>query len=280
MKIRLLLSASLLLLFSVKGLAQENNCDVRQLQVGTYDFVLANLDSIKKYTPNKDLITASFELTETGKIKKIGYYSAFGAKDEKEVKVWKGLETFVKETFSRCPDSHFYNGRDQVVKAVLPLPLVKDAIAKAKKEVEAGANYIAAGAGKTDVPADSKFTVAVKSFTIKSSRGGIPYNIKMEPVTKEGKMNAFRSKMVRLSDIFTIAFDVVKVPGSKTNYLKYTVYETVDNRSRAVTSELWRPVVNNKVSLSVKGIKDTHEGVKDIKVGEEFDFDIDISFSK
>ena len=272
MKIRLLLSASLLLLFSATGLAQENNCDVRQLQVSTYDFVLKNLDSIKKYTPKKDLITASLELTEKGKVKKISYYSAYGAKGQKEVKIWKGLETFVKESFSRCPESHFYNGRNQVVQAVFPLPLVKENITKAKKEVEAGANYIAAGTGQADVARDSKFTVDLKSFAVGKKT--------IEPIKKEGTMDAFRSKMVRLSDIFTIAFDVVKVSGSKTNYLKYTVYERVDNKSQTVTSEGWRPIVNGKVNLSVKGIRDTHEGVKHIKVGEEFDFDIDISFSK
>jgi hypothetical protein len=278
MKIRLLLSAVLLLIFSVKGLAQENNCDVRQLQVGTYDFVLKNLDSIKKHTPKTDLITTALELTADGKITKVGYYTDYGKKEQKEVKIWKGLETFVKENFSRCPDSHFYNGREHVLQAVFPLPLVKEKITKAKKEVEAGANYIAAGTGKTDVPRDSKFTVAVKSFTIKSSRAGMPNNITMEPVTKEGTMEYFRSKMVKLSDVFFIAFDVVKAGGN--NYLKYTVYERVDNKSRTLTKEGWRPIVNNKVNLSVKGIRDSHPGVKHINEGEEFDFDIDIAFSK
>jgi hypothetical protein len=271
MKIRLLLSASLLLIFTANSLAQDNNCDVRQLQVGTYNFLLTNLDSIKKYTPNKDL-TAYLELTEKGAVKKIGYYTSFGKKEQKEVKVWKGLETFVNESFSHCPESHFYNGVDQVVEAVLSLPLLKADIEKAKKQVEAGENYIAAGKGQTDVARDSKFIVDVKSFTVGEKI--------LEPVKKEGTMDAFRSKMVKLSDNFSIAFDVVKIPGSKTNYLQYKVYERVDNKSRTITSEGWRPIVNGKVNLSVKGIRDTHEGVKHIKVGEEFDFTINITLKK
>jgi hypothetical protein len=278
MKIKLLLSASLLFFFSAKSLAQDNNCDVRQLQVSTYDFVFKNLDSIKKYTPKADLITAALELSENGKLTKIGYYTAYGKKEQKEVKIWKGLETFVKANFSRCPDSHFYSGREHVLQAVFPLPLIKENITKAKKEVESGANYITEGTGKTNVPADSKFTVALKSFTIKSSRGGMPYNIKVDPVTKEGTMDYLRSKMVKLSDVFTIAFEVVKI--KEANYLKYTVYEKVDNKSQTVTREGWRPIVNSKANLSVKGIRDSHPGVKHINEGEEFEFDIDIAFSK
>jgi len=277
MKIQLLLSASLFMLFSAKGLAQENNCDVRQLQAGTYDFMLKNLDSIKKYTPKTDLITAALELSESGKVTKIGYYTAYGKKEQKEVVIWKGLEAFVKESFSRCPDSHFYNGREHVLQAVLLLPLVKDNITKAKKDVEAGADYIAAGTGKSDVAANSKFTVAVKSFTIKSTISGLPYNKTMEPVTKQGVMDHLRSKMVKLSDAFSIAFDVVK--GKEGDLIKYTLYERVDNKSQTVTKEGWRPIVNNKVKLSVKGVRDPHPGVKHIQEGEEFDFDIEIAFS-
>ncbi|MHA3787633.1 hypothetical protein ACX0HA_05420 [Flavobacterium hauense] len=280
MRIRLLLSASLLLLFSATGLAQdkENNCDVKQLHVSTYDFVLKNLDSIKKHTPKAELITAELELTENGRLTKVGYYTAFGKKEQKEIKVWKGLETFVKENFSRCPDSHFYNGREHVLNAILPLPLVKADITKAKKQVESGADYIAAGTGKTEIPADSKFTVSVKSLTIKSSRGGLPYNITMDPVTKDGKMDYYKSKMVKLSDVFSIGFDVVKA--GKNNYLKYTFYERVDGKSYSLTKESWRPIVNNKVNLQVKGIRDDHPGVRHITAGEEFDFDIQITFSK
>lgn len=278
MKIKLLLSASLLFLFSAKSLAQDNNCDVRQLQVSTYDFVLKNLDSIKKYTPKAELITAALELSENGKITKVGYYTAYGKKEQREVKIWKGLEAFVKQNFSRCPDSHFYNERNHVLQAVFPLPLVKENITKAKKEVEAGANYIAESTEKTNVPADSKFTVTLKNFIIKSSRAGMPYNIKIEPVTKEGTMDNLRSKMIRLSDDFTFAFEVIKLKGA--NYLRYTVYEKVDGKSQTVTREGWRPIVNSKVNLSVKGIRDSHPGVQHINAGEEFEFDIDIAFSK
>ena len=274
MKIQLLLSASLIMLFSAKSLAQENNCDVKQLQVATYDFMLKNLDSIKIYTPKTDLITAALELSENGKITKVGYYTAYGKKEQKEVTIWKGLETFVKESFSRCPDSHFYNGREHVLQAVLSLPLVKENISKAKKEVEAGANYIALGTGKTIVPRDSKFTVKLKSFII----GKWQKEKKIEPVTKEGTMDYYRSKMVKLSDIFSIAFDVVK--GKEGDYIKYTLYERVDNKSQTVTKEGWRPIVNNKVNLSVKGVRDAHPGVRHIQEGEEFDFDIEIAFPK
>lgn len=276
MKIRLLLSASLLLIFSATGLAQEkqNNCDVRQLQVSTYDFVLKNLDSIKKYTPKAELITAALDLTENGKISKIGYYTAYGKKEQKEVKIWKGLETFVKENFSRCPDSHFYNGTEHLLQAVIPLPLTKEGAEKAKKEVEAGAGYIAEGFGKTDVAKGSNFKVEVKGFTV----GKFRHNKVIEPVTKEGTLDLYRSKMVKLSDIFSIAFDIVD--SGKGDYLKYTLYERVDNKSQTVTKEGWRPIVNNKVSLSVKGIRDAHPGVKHINEGEEFELNIDISFSK
>lgn len=278
MKLQLLLSVSLFMLFSSKSFAQENTCDIKQLQVDTYDFMLKNLDSIKIHTPKTDLVTAVLELSTNGKITKVGYYTAYGKKGQKEVKVWKGLETFLNENFSRCPDSHFYKGREHVLQSIIPMPLVKENITKAKKEVESTPGYIAAGTGKTEVAANSKFTVALKSFSIKSTIGGLPYNRTIDPVTKQGTMDNFRSKMVKLSDTFTIAFDVVKA--GKSNYLKYTLYERVDNKSQTITTEGWRPIVNSKVSLSVKCIRDSHPGVKHIKEGDEFDFDIEITFSK
>lgn len=274
MKIQLLLSASLFMFFSVNGSAQEKNCDVRQLQVSTYDFVLTNLDSIKIYTPKTNQITAALDLTEAGAIKKIGYYTNYGKKEQKEVKVWKGLETFVKNNFSRCPDSHFYNATEHLLQATIPLPLSKEGIAKAKKEVESEPNYMAEGVGKTEIPGYSKFKVEVKSFTV----GQFRHNKTIEPVVKEGTMDAYRSKMVRLSDIFSIAFDVVKE--GKNNYLKYTLYERVDNKSQTVTKEGWRPIINNKVTLSVKGIRDSHPGVRHINEGEEFEMNFEISFPK
>jgi len=100
----------------------------------------------------------------------------------------------------------------------------------------------------------------------------------MEPLVKEGVMDYDRSKMVKLSNLFSIAFDVVKPEGSKTTYIKYKLYEKVDNRARIVTSEEWRPVVNGRVNLSVKGIRDAYPGVFHIKEGEEFEFDIQIVF--
>jgi len=272
MKIRILLSASLfLMLFSVKGLAQDKNCDVKQLQAETYDFALKNLDSIKKYVKSSQ-ITVAFEMTETGVVKNIDYYLAYGAKEQKKVKVWKGLEAFVKETFSRCPESHFYNGREQVVKADFAIPLVKEDIAKAKKNLEGSDGYTAPGTGLTDVPKNSKYTIEVKSLTVGKKTN--------EALVKDGTLDYDRSKMIRLSEIFHIAFDVVKPDGSKTTYVKYKLYERVDNKGRIITSEQWRPVVNGKVNLSVKGIRDTHPGVQHIKVGEEFDFDILITFKK
>lgn len=271
MKIQLLLTASLFMLISGRSLAQENNCDVRQLQVSTYDFVLKNLDSIKKYTPNKDLITAAFELTETGKVNKIAYFTGFGANDQKEIKVWKGLETYVKESFSRCPDSHFYEGREQVLRALFRIPLTKENITNVKKGVESGDNYIAPDAKRTDIAPGAKFKVEMKSLTVGKKTA--------DPIVKEGVMDLYRSKMVRITDkIFNIGFEIVKV--SNVSYLKYTLYERIDNKSQTVTTENWRPIVNNKVKLSVKGIRDEHPGVKHLKAGEEFDFDIEITFSK
>lgn len=270
MKIRVLLSASLfLMLFSVKGLAQDKNCDVKQLQAETYDFALKNLDSIKKYVKSAQ-VTAAFELSEKGEVKNIDYYLAYGAKEQKKVKVWKGLETFVKEIFSRCTESHFYNGRDQVIKADFGIPLVKEEITKAKKALEGTQGYTAPGTGLTDVAKNSKYTIEVKSLTVGKKTN--------EPLVKEGVLDFDRSKMIRLSEIFHIAFDIVKPSGSKTTYVTYKLYERVDNKGRIITSEQWRPVVNGKVNLSVKGIRDTHPGVQHIKVGEEFDFDIQITF--
>jgi len=270
MKIRLLLSASLFLMFfSIKSMAQDKNCDVRQLQAGTYDFALSNLDSITKYVKSAQ-ITAAFELSEKGEVKSIDYYLAYGAKEQKKIKIWKGLETFVQESFSRCPDSHFYNGSEQVVKASFEIPLSKDGITKAKKALEKSQGYIAEGTKSKDVPKDSKYKLEIKNFVVGKKT--------LEPFEKEGAMDYDRSKMVKLSDIFSMAFDVVKPEGSKTTYITYKVYEKVDNKARVVTSELWRPVVDGKVTLSVKGIRDSYPGVKHIKEGEEFDFNIQISF--
>jgi hypothetical protein len=270
MKLRLLLSASLfMMLFSVKSFAQDKNCDVKQLQAETYDFTLKNLDSIKKYVKSAQ-ITAAFEMTEKGEVKNIDYYLAYGAKEQKKVKVWKGLETFVKETFSRCTDSHFYNGREQVLKADFSIPLSKEEIIKAKNTLEATPGYTAPGYGLRDVPKDSKYTLEIKSFAVGQKTN--------EPLIKEGTMDYDRSKMIRLSEIFHMAFDVVKPEGSKTTYVKYKLYERVDNKGRIITSEEWRPVVDGKANLSVKGIRDTYPGVQHMKVGEEFDFDIQITF--
>ncbi|PZR14573.1 MAG: hypothetical protein DI539_18840 [Flavobacterium psychrophilum] len=273
MKLHLLLSASLFIFFS-KGLAQEKNCDVRQLQVSTYNFVLKNLDSIKKYTPKEGEITAVLDVTEAGAITKTGYFTAYGKKEQKEVKVWKGLETFVKDNFSRCPGSHFYNATAHLLQEVIPLPLTRDGITKAKKEVESAAGYIAEGTGKSDIPLNSKFKVEVKNFNV----GIFRFHQTIEPVIKEGTMDAYRSKLVRLNDVFSIAFDVVKE--GKDNYLKYTLYERVDNKSQTVTKEGWRPIVNNKVVLSIKGVRDSHPGVRHINEGEEFEFNCEISFPK
>jgi len=265
MKITQLLSISFLLLFvSVKGFSQENNCNVKQLQVNTYDFVLKNLDSIKKYSAVKNKVTATLEFSDTGAVTKTKYASG-----EKEVKIWKGLEKYIKQNFSLCPESHFYNGRDQVLNTVFDIPFTKEAVLKAKQEIETTKGYVAYGTGKSDIPVNSKYTLDVKNFKVGKKV--------MDSIVKQGVMNYERSELIKLSEKFFIAFDVVKA--GKTNYLKYTVYERVDHKGRTITAENWRPIINKKVNLSVKGIRDAYPGVRHIIPGEEFNFDIDITFN-
>ena len=147
-----------LMLFSAKVHAQDKNCDVKQLQAETYDFALSNLDSIKKYVKSAE-ITAAFAFSERGDVKNIDYYLSYGAKEQKKIKVWQGLETFVKEIFSRCPNSHFYNTQEQVLKAEFAIPLTKEEITRAKKNLEKEANYTPPGKGLKDVAKDSKYTL-------------------------------------------------------------------------------------------------------------------------
>lgn len=270
MKIKQLFATSLLVLLCiVKGSAQENNCDVRQLQVGTYEFVLKNLDSIKKYTP-KELITASLEFSEKGELKKTTYYTAYDSPEKKEVKLWKGLEDHIRSSFSLCPDSHFYNNREQVLGTTFKIPLVKENITKAINEVEKGANYIKAGTGQTDISQNSKYI-----FNLKKIRVGDKV---VENFKKEGELDYFRSKMFKLNDNFHFAFEVVKVPGSKTNYVRYKLFEAVNYKGVMVTSEGWRPIVNGKLNLSVTGKRDRHEKVKNVNFEETFDIEVDITF--
>jgi len=269
MKITRLLQLSfLLVLSSIKGLAQENNCNVKQLQVNTYDFVLTNLDSIKKYSSVKDKVTAKLEFTPTGAITTAEYFTAYGDKGQKQVKIWEGLEKFIKNNFSLCPESHFYNGREQVLNTVFEIPFTKEAVLKAKKDIENTEDYVVFGTGKKEISDYNKYTLDIKSLTVGKKV--------LEPLVKEGTLDYRRSKMIQLSELFFMAFEVVK--SGKTNYLKYKLYEKVDHKGRIITTENWRPIINGKTILSVKGIRDTHEGVKHIVVGEEFDFDIEITF--
>lgn len=270
MKIKQLFATSfLVLLCTMKGLAQENNCDVRQLQVSTYEFVLKNLDSIKKHTP-KELITASLEFSEKGELKKTTYYTGYDSAEKKEVKLWKGLEDHIRSSFSLCPDSHFYNNREQVLGTVFKIPLVKENVTKAIKEVETGVNYIKAGTGQTDIPKNSQYT-----FNLKKIRVGDKV---VENFKKEGQLEHFRSKLFKLNDNFHFAFEVIKVPGTKTNYIHYKLFEAVNYKGVMVTSEGWRPIVNGKLNLSVTGKRDMHEGVKDVNFEETFDIEVDITF--
>lgn len=270
MRIKQLLVTSLfLLLCTVKGFSQEYNCDVRQLKVNAYKFVAKNLDSIKKHTPN-EIITAVLEFGEKGELKKTGFYSAYGEKAQKEVKVWKGLSEYMKESFSLCPDSHFYNNRDYVLNTTFKVPLVKAVLAKTIKQAEAEPGYIAAGTGQKDIPKDSKYTLDIKKLTVGKRV--------VEPIKKEGSMDAYNSKMVKLTDLFHIAFEIIKVPGNKTNYIKYKLYEKAGHKGVIITSEGWRPIVDGKATISVTGKRDTHEDVKKVDFNEVFDLEMIISF--
>lgn len=151
---------------------------------------------------------------------------------------------------------------------VFEIPFSKEAVLKAKQQIETAEGYVAFGTGKSDIPVDSKYTLDVKKFSVGKKV--------MDSIVKDGTMNYDRSELIKMSDKFFIAFDVVKA--GKTNYLKYTVYERVDHKGRTITAENWRPIINKKVNLSVKGIRDAYPGVRHIVPGEEFDFDIEITF--
>lgn len=266
---QLLVTSFFLLLCTVKGFSQEYNCDIKQLKVNTYQFVTKNLDSIKKHTPN-EIITAVLEFGEKGELKKSIFYAAYGEKAQKEVKVWKGLAEYVKTSFSLCPDSHFYDNRDYVLNTTFKIPLVKAVLAKTIKQVEAEPGYVAAGTGQKDIPKDSKYILDIKKLVIGKRV--------VEPLKKEGSMDSYNSKMIKLTDLFHIAFEIVKVPGNKTNYIKYKLYEKVSHKGVIITSEGWRPIVDGKASISVTGKRDTQEGVKKVDFNEVFDLEMTISF--
>lgn len=268
--IHLLTVIAALILISQKTLAQENNCDIRQLQVEVYDFVLKNQDSIKKHHKTLSKVTVSLDLGEKGEVKGINYFTAYGEKNQKKIKLWKGLENFVKQSFSRCPGSHFYNADSHVTASVFAVPFGKDALEKAKREIELSAGYVAAGKVQKDIDKNSKYTIEVKKLKV-----GFKTN---DALKKEGTLDYNRSKMIKLSELFHFAFELVKLPGGKTTFFQYKLYERVDNKGVIITSENWRPVVNNKINLKVKGIRDTHPGVKHVKIGEEFEFEIEVTF--
>jgi hypothetical protein len=264
MKIRRLLIAGLLFMaFAHISYSQEFNCDVRQIKLQAYEFVLKNLDSVKKKSP-QELIMVAADVSENGVLQKITYRT----KDKKEAKVWKGLSDFIATLFGFCPSSHFYDDTAQVDNDTFTIPLVKETLEKAIAQIKAEPGYRVPGSGFIDIPRNAKYVLDLKKLIV--SKNGLA------PMQLTGTMDVYTSGKVKLSPEYYLVFRVDKKSDSKTTYLSYKIIEVINYKATVVTKESWRPLINGKVHLSVTGHRDTEGDVNPEK--DLFEIEADIAF--
>ena len=243
--------------------AQDNNCNVLQAQLDIYDFVLKNLDSIQKHT-KASLMVASVEVGDSGDFKKVTYYTGFNTKNQKEVKVWRGLSDNIKTVFSRCPGSHFHDGETFVNKTDMQLPLMKETVATAIKKLKADPAYVPLENFST-LPENSKYKVNIRQLSISGEA------VAARELT--GTMKKFNSEIQRIDEKFHIIFKIDKIPGHSGDYLLYKIFDAENpSRPNVVMQEKWRPILNNKVHVVASGERDAGKNSKPGKFNLVIDF--------
>ncbi|ESU20485.1 hypothetical protein FEDK69T_30100 [Flavobacterium enshiense DK69] len=128
----------ILLLLSNTIFAQSNKCNIKQIQLETYDFATSKLELVQKGFSNLDaLIQSSIDIKDK-KIEKITYYlilpeNSYSGVNKKEITVWDGLHKFIFEKVNSCikNDSDFEN----TSMIVFRIPLSKENIQMAINEV-------------------------------------------------------------------------------------------------------------------------------------------------
>lgn len=258
--------ATLLTLFTVSAHSQKYQCNVEDITAEAYLFASENMDSIKKHTP-ADNLTVSADV-EKGGLKKLSYYTGFGAKAQKEAEPWTGLDERLKVLFSLCPDSYFYSDTAQVTNHTFEIPLDDEAAAKAMSSIVTRPAHIDPVAGRTGIAPDAKYTINLKRLSISgNAMGG-------KQLT--GNLKEYSSGILELAPEFHIIIKADAKSDPKVNYLSYKFIETINYKSAVITQETRRPIANNKVNVTVRGIRE-NDGIP-VQPSKEFEAEFEVIF--
>ena len=257
-----ILLTTLFTLACIFGYSQKYNCDIRQIELEAYEYALANLDSIKKHTPQPQ-IAVTAQVTITGELEKLVY-----SVEDKKVKVWKGLENALKNLFSLCQDSPFYNAAAQVTKAAFVLPLEKEKLSRAINSIKTTPGYTAPGTSYKPLGENAKYTIDIKRLIV--SLSGIA------PIQVSGELKEYTSGMVKITDEFYLVLTIDTKSDPNVTYLAYKVIEARNYKGVVITKETKRPLVNGKAHLSVTGerLQNREPEAED----KHFDIEMDITF--
>jgi hypothetical protein len=266
-KMKRLIAALALMLAVISGYSQKYQCNVEDITAEAYSFTLKNVDSIKKYTP-VDKLTVSADVAKGG-LKKLAYYTGFGTKTQKEVKPWTGLDEHLKVLFSLCPDSYFYSDTAQVTNHTFEIPLNAEAAAKAMKSLTSRPARVNPIMGRTEIAADAKFTINLKRLSISGAAIG------EKQLT--GNLKEYSSGILQLTPEFHIVIKVDAKSDAKVNYLSYKFIELINYKSAVITQETRRPIANNKVHVTVKGIRENN-GVPEQPL-KDFEAEFEVTFN-
>lgn len=237
---------ALALLVTAFGYSQKYNCDVREAQLGVYEFALQNLDSIKKHTSVPSL-TLYTELPKGG-AKKLTWYKAYGTKDQKEIKPWGKLDDQARVLFSLCPDSYFYGEGEQILKGGFTLTLDEGILKEKIAEKTSAPGRIVPGTLYENVAENASYTLDLKQLTISGSGMGGKH--------LSGTMKGYSSGILELSPEFHIVFKLDTTSDPKTVYLSYKFIETINYKAVVITEEKRRPLVNGGAYVKVSGVRE------------------------
>ena len=260
------LITALIVLASTFGYSQKYNCDVRQIELEAYEFTLANLDSIKKHTPQPQIgLTARVSIS--GQLEKL-IYTVEDKEGKKEVEVWKGLDSAIKNLFSLCSDSPFYNATAQVTGPAFVLPLEKEKLQQAINTIKTAPGYTAPGTGYKALGENAKYTVDIKKLAVSGET--------IAPTQLSGELKEFTTGMVKVTDEIYLVLTIDTKSDPKANYLAYKIIEAKNFKGVVVTKETKRPLVNGKAHLTVTG--ERLKGRKPEPADKRFDIEMDITF--
>ena len=257
---------ALLVLASAFGYSQKYNCDTRQIELEAYEYTLANLDSIKKHTPQPQ-VAVTAQVTITGELEKLTY-TVEDKKGKKDAKIWKGLDDTLKNLFSLCQDSPFYNATAQVTKTAFILPLEKEKLQLAINGIKTMPGYAVPGTGYKALSENAKYTIDIKKLLV--SLSGIA------PTQVTGELKEYTSGMIKVTDEFYVVLTIDTKSDPNVTYLAYKVIEARNYKGVLITKETKRPLVNGKAHLSVTGER-LQNGVPEPQ-DSRFDIEMDITF--